>query len=230
MNTACNRPSSGLTLPASVALLCAVGFASGALNTPSAKALLPDFYVEGHGGYGQSDDEPNPYGTGFGGRAGVTLLGMYLGGAATYYLGDTGTPSGLDIAIEQKILQLGGEFGYELGLGPVAVRGYLGAGLVQSEATTTPSTEAGMAAEEVAMAELEMGAPGASAVTSTADAYFVAPGVNGLFAFDLMPGGLLEMFVGLDVSYNLIFGLDFDDVELETSNGMSVLGRLGLRI
>jgi hypothetical protein len=65
----------------------------------------------------------NPLGIGFGGRAGITLSGLYVGADAVYYLGSGDGNGG-----EYRALQLGGELGYGIKVGNVTIRPRIGAG------------------------------------------------------------------------------------------------------
>lgn len=76
-------------------------------------------------GYGTSPNNAavNPLGVGFGGRAGITLFGLYAGAEAVYYLGSGDGNGG-----QYHALQLGGQLGYGIKAGTVTLRPQVGAG------------------------------------------------------------------------------------------------------
>jgi hypothetical protein len=69
----------------------------------------------------------NPYGVGLGVRGGVNLMGLYGGLTFLYHLGGS-----YDVplvgSIKTNAMYYGLEGGYEIGLGPLAIRPYLGLG------------------------------------------------------------------------------------------------------
>jgi hypothetical protein len=124
------------------------------------------------------------YNVGIGARGGLTLpMNLYVGGTILYHLGKTeSTPAG---DITANVWYLGGEGGYDLGVGPLTIRPYLGLGY----------------------ANLRVSAPDACVLgtcvggsNSTGKLAFW-PGVTGLV-------GLGSIFVGADLRYVLLVDVD----------------------
>lgn len=115
----------------------AVSFASVAaavaaftVTTP-AHALGPiDLEIAGRVGYASnpsSTDFPvNPYGFGFGGRAGVSFFGIYGGVSGMYYLGGSTTVDGVSGSYHTGMYGL--EAGYALPIPVVKIRPQIGVG------------------------------------------------------------------------------------------------------
>lgn len=76
----------------------------------------------------------NPYGVGLGVRGGVNLMGLYGGLTFLYHLGGS-----YDVpivgSIKTNVMYYGLEGGYEIGLGPLAVRPYVGLGNFTAKAS-----------------------------------------------------------------------------------------------
>jgi hypothetical protein len=110
-----------------------------ALAPKDAHALGPIGIEVGAKVGGASDSGPLPLGFGAGGRAGVTLFGLYGGLNAMYYLG--GTPSGpAAIVGSTHATQVGGELGYGFKLlDLLTIRPQVGAGNI-SFSSSGPST------------------------------------------------------------------------------------------
>jgi hypothetical protein len=115
----------------------------------------------------------NPYGVGLGVRGGVTVLGLYGGATFLYYLGQS---TSFDVGGEKKsnAMAYGLEAGYELGLGPVALRPYVGVGFMNIHFAVTGTD-----------------------IDDRKSRLYVAPGVTGLFT-------LMGWFVGADLRYTLV--------------------------
>jgi hypothetical protein len=97
----------------------------------SAAALFGDGFgsskIQNDAGNDLSDTTVNPYGLGFGGRAGYTLTShIYVGGIFVYHTGESKDDKG--IKYEASVLYPGLEAGYDLGVGPVLLRPYAGVG------------------------------------------------------------------------------------------------------
>lgn len=99
-------------------------------------AALPLLTLSGslRGLYGSAFGDPvvNPYGPGIGVRAGITLpTSLYLGASLDYFFGASDEVAGIDVSA--SLLQVMGNVGYDLGLGPLTLRPSLGLGLAQSD-------------------------------------------------------------------------------------------------
>jgi hypothetical protein len=106
-----------------VAFVLSVCERASALPLISVSASLRGLY----GSY-TGEGELNPYGFGLGARAGVTLpASLYLGGSLDLFFGETIDGPGGDVSA--SIFQVMGNVGYDLSLGPLVLRPFLGAGL-----------------------------------------------------------------------------------------------------
>lgn len=107
-------------------------------TTREAHALGPlDLEIAAKVGYGTNPDSGsslNPLGFGLGGRAGVSLFGLYAGVSAVYYLGGSETvpcPAGTPCpngSPSAHTLMYGGEFGYGFKISIVTIRPLIGVG------------------------------------------------------------------------------------------------------
>jgi hypothetical protein len=137
------------------------------------------------------------YNLGIGARGGLTLpMSLYVGGTILYHLGKTeSTPAG---DVTANIWYLGGEGGYDLGVGPLTIRPYLGLGY----------------------ANLRVSAPDACVLgtcvggSNSQGKLAFWPGVTGLV-------GLGSVFVGADLRYVLL-------VDVEDGNAFSAFATVGM--
>jgi hypothetical protein len=142
--------------------LVALALALGLLCLPrQAQALGPlDVEVGAKAGAGSNPGGtggPNPLGFGLGGRAGVSLrglFGLYAGVNFVYYLGSNQsvgtTLSGLETTSSHSV-EYGFELGYGYRLGPVTLRGQVGVGSFEIDevvAPNRPSTPGGFPGSE----------------------------------------------------------------------------------
>ena len=125
------------------------------------------------------------YNVGVGARGGITLpMNLYLGASVLYHFGTTNNVGGSDLTT--NVWLLGAEGGYDLGIGPLTLRPYLGLGY----------------------AHLSFAAPGACAagtcvsVSDSDGKVALSPGAAGLV-------NLAMFFVGVDLRYTVL--LDVDD-------------------
>ena len=83
------------------------------------------------------------YNLGIGARGGVTLpFSLYVGGTFVYHLGKSeSTPAG-DVTV--NAFYFGPEGGYDIGVGPLTIRPYLGLGYAHFRASVPESTIAGI--------------------------------------------------------------------------------------
>jgi len=99
-------------------------------NAGSASALGPvDIEVAARGGVSSSPtgDSPNPTGVGIGGRAGVSVIGLYGGGSVMYYFGHKATNAdGTSFSVHT--LMYGLEGGYSIGVPLFTIRPQVGIG------------------------------------------------------------------------------------------------------
>ena len=130
-------------------------------------------------GYGHDLGEPaNPWGIGFGARGGYNLGPLFLGARFVFYLGKTENvvdPFGNPAEASANIWELGLEGGYDLRLGPLALRPGAGFGVASVNADNTLSGS---------QSETEI---------------YVAPGVSVLIDVTR------DMFVGVDGRFQLVF-------------------------
>ena len=125
------------------------------------------------------DASPNPYGLGFGLRAGATILSLYAGATFLYHLGDSIEVAGLKTKL--NALYYGVEGGYDIGLGPFHLRPYLGLGQASFKGTVTGSL-LGKPVESSSSESSLYVAPGAAAIVSVAG-FFVGADVRYLYPF-----------------------------------------------
>ena len=89
-------------------------------------------------GLEMNDGDGNPWGLGFGARGGYTLdMGLYLGGAFEYYLGESESQQTLlgEMSVSVNIWQLMFEVGYDVGVGDsFVIRPKAGLGLASANA------------------------------------------------------------------------------------------------
>lgn len=99
----------------------------------SADGLIPGVYAGLVGGYTATVDQPehvpDPMGPAIGLRAGLTIpmTSLYVGGLFLYHTGEDVTEPERG-RLTSSSYMLGGEVGYELGLGPLVLRPSLGIG------------------------------------------------------------------------------------------------------
>jgi hypothetical protein len=166
-----DRALAGLLLLLST-LVCAPAFADPA--TANSIQIGAGFRY----GFELEPGELNPWGTGLGLEAGVTLPNaVYVGGHFEYFFGET--LEAADIETSGNLWQLTGEGGYDIGLGPIFVlRPKVGAGV------------AGVNAETCDAANV--------CVDDSSTNFALAPGAT----FIIMPPGFS---LSADVRYAMIF-------------------------
>jgi hypothetical protein len=113
-----------------------VGCVAACLAFTSDASALPLLTLSAslRGLYGPGSGDPivNPYGPGLGVRAGVTLpTSWYLGASLDYFFGESEEIAGVDVSA--SLLQVMGNVGYDLGVGPLTLRPSLGLGLAQND-------------------------------------------------------------------------------------------------
>jgi hypothetical protein len=125
------------------------------------------------------------YNVGLGARGGVTLpMNIYVGGTFLYHLGKTESVAGADVTA--NVWFLGAEGGYDLGVGPLTLRPYLGLGYAH-----------------LSVSAPDVCALGTCVSASDSDGKVAFwPGATGLF-------NLGSWFVGVDLRYTVL--LDVDD-------------------
>jgi len=164
--------------------LCTFYVGTASALSPSAGLLVGNGFKEG-------------YGFGLGARAGVTLpLSVYVGGTFVYHLGETKSTAAGDRSV--NVWYVGAEGGYDLGVGPLTLRPYLGLGYAHVRAASPDVCAFGQCVS--------------------------ASGSNGEFA--LWPGvtalvGLGGLFVGADLRYVVL-------VDVEDFNAFSAFATIGM--
>ena len=107
------------------------------LSASADEGIIPGVYAGLVAGYTATVDQPervpDPMGPAVGLRAGVTipLTSLYVGGLFLYHSGediDVERAAGTQATLTSSSYMLGGEVGYELGLGPLVLRPSLGIG------------------------------------------------------------------------------------------------------
>jgi hypothetical protein len=147
-------------------------------------------------GGNESKDGVSAHGAGIGLRGGYTLpMKVYIGAAFVYHLG--GTKEVEQVKYSGSTLYLGVEGGYDLALGPVVVRPYLGLGY------------------GTAKAKAEVG--GRALVDESEGGLAVWPGVMARYQFTDM------LFVGADARYAVITGTD----KITNANGFGMFALVG---
>jgi len=128
-------------LPAAVlGVACAAAAFSFSASASALPLLTLSASLRGLYGAASGDPDANPYGVGLGVRAGVTLpASLYLGASLDYFFGDSAEIAGIDV--NQSLLQVLANVGYDLGLGPLTLRPSLGFGLAQSNVEIGPLDE-----------------------------------------------------------------------------------------
>jgi hypothetical protein len=117
---------------------------AAALVAHDAHALGPlDLEIGAKAGVGTTpggvpSGSPNPLGFGIGGRAGVSIIGLYGGLSGMYYLG--GSQNGLSA---HSVL-LGVEAGYGSKIGPLSLRGTVGIGNIETDVSLSGGAAAGI--------------------------------------------------------------------------------------
>lgn len=112
-------------------LACSLAVCGGLLwaSERDAKALGPIDLEAGLkiGAGTKPNYEPNPFGFGIGGRAGVSLFNLWLGASAMHYFGGSDTLSTGKVEVNTNLL--GGEIGYTIGAIPfLQIRPQIGLG------------------------------------------------------------------------------------------------------
>jgi len=152
----------------------------------------------------------NPFGGGFGARAGFVLSGFYLGATFMDFLG------GSDGGASDQALLLGGEAGYGFRLPPyVTVRPRLGVG-----AAILTHAEPGGGVDVVSSASSSSG----SGPPTTVAHVYLQPGVSTLFAWQ-------HYFVAIDFDVLVVPVITYGPPPAEQTTWLSysVGGALGLR-
>jgi hypothetical protein len=137
------------------------------------------------------------YNVGVGARGGITLpMNLYLGASFLYHFGTTQNTGAGDVTT--NLWLLGAEGGYDLGVGPLTLRPYLGLGY----------------------AHLSFGAPDACAagtclsVSDSDGKVALWPGVAALF-------NLAIFFIGVDLRYTVL-------LDVEDANAFGTFATAGL--
>jgi hypothetical protein len=127
---------------------------------------------------GGTSNGPNPLGFGIGGRGGVSILGLYGGISGMYYLGASQNASapGASSSFSVHSVLLGFEAGYGSKFGPLAIRGTVGVGNIESDYSGS----------------LMFGSQGGSGSSSN-NGLYVEPGVTGVLSLGMW-------FVGADAN------------------------------
>jgi hypothetical protein len=157
----------------------ATGAGLFSLFTPrDAHALGPlDIEIAGKAGYGTNPDSGlgfNPLGVGLGGRAGLSIFGLYAGVNVVDYLGGSQPcppvmATGACPNVSAHTLMYGGEFGYGFKISIITIRPQIGVGSALVSGSTSNST------------------------------LYLEPGVTGLVAFGILIVGVdanLAIFPG----------------------------------
>jgi hypothetical protein len=155
---------------------------AAALVAHDAHALGPvDIEIGARAGVGTAPggtgDGANPLGFGIGGRAGVSIIGLYGGISGIYYLGESKTASAgaVSVSASAHSVLLGVEAGYGSKFGPLSLRGTVGIGNVETDFSTSVSV------------------PGFNFPSGSTNGLYIEPGVTGVLSF----GGF---FVGADAN------------------------------
>jgi hypothetical protein len=132
---------------------------------------------------------------GLGARVGYTLpMKLYLGASFIYHFGSTPTETvgGTSFPVSVSLFYLGPEVGYDIVVGPVVVRPYLGLGYARANAEATN---------------------GAATISKSPDNFAVWPAVAGLYPFTshfsagldarafLVTGGYSTFILSLTAAY-----------------------------
>jgi hypothetical protein len=133
-----NRPNLSRRLPAAaLGVACAAAALSFSADAHALPLLTLSASLRGLFGSAFGDPDANPYGPGIGVRAGVTLpTSLYLGASLDYFFGDSVEIAGADV--NQSLLQVLANVGYDAGLGPLTLRPSIGLGLAQSNVEIGP--------------------------------------------------------------------------------------------
>jgi hypothetical protein len=152
--------------------------------TKEAHALGPlSIEVAAKGGYGTAPDSSasiNPLGATIGGRAGVSILGLYGGIDGEYFFGGSQTTAG--VTGHGHADKYGVQLGYNLGVPFITVRPQVGLGNFTVTASTDAATVAGVAFP---------------AFSKDYSSFYVEPGVVGIISFGMF-------FVAADANALLI--------------------------
>jgi hypothetical protein len=134
-------PNLSRRLPAAaLGVACAAAAFSFSGDAAALPLLTLSASLRGLYGSAFGDPEADPYGPGLGVRAGVTLPGsLYLGASLDYFFGDSVDIAGVEL--NQSLLQVMANVGYDAGLGPLTLRPSVGLGLAQSNVEIGPLDE-----------------------------------------------------------------------------------------
>lgn len=175
-----------------------------------AHALGPvDIEVGAKVGYATNPDSTipyNPFGFGVGGRAGVSLLGIYVGGNLMYYAG--GSVSIFGATATGHALQYGVEAGYGFKIAILTLRPQVGVGSLHTFGTLTD-------------------AAGNSTSLSGPHELYIEPGLTGLVA-------LGPIYVGADANVLILPSVDSTDPNTgattsKTHASFTVHGQVGVK-
>ncbi len=185
------RPSTRNSILFKLGTSILAALAATTLYTPTASAMGPSAGLLVGNGF------KDGYNVGIGARGGLTLpMNLYVGGTILYHLGKTeSTPLG---DITANVWYLGGEGGYDLGVGPLTIRPYLGLGYANLR-VSAPDT-------------CVLGTCVGGSNSQGKLAFW--PGVTGLV-------GLGSIFVGADLRYVLV-------VDVEDGNAFSAFATAGM--
>ncbi len=165
--------------------------AASTLYAPTASAMGPSAGLLVGNGF------QDGYNIGIGARGGLTLpMNLYVGGTILYHLGKTESTAAGDVTA--NIWYLGGEGGYDIGVGPLTVRPYLGLGYANLRVSTPDFCGLGTCVG------------GSNSEGKLA----FWPGVTGLV-------GIGNIFVGADLRYVLL-------VDVEDGNAFSAFATGGM--
>jgi len=179
----------------------------------TAHALGPiDLEIAARGGYAtnpsSTDFGTNPYGGGFGGRAGVSFFGIYGGVSGMYYLG--GSQSVAGVTVSSHTTMEGVEVGFTLPIPLLKIRPEVGVGNATMSASGSSSAVGG-----------------ASIGGGSSSNLYVEPGV-----LVMIPLG--TFFVGADVNAlilpNVVAGYNADgSSSTKAYTSLSVHAQLGVK-
>jgi hypothetical protein len=189
-----------------------VGVAA-ALVAHDAHALGPlDLEIGAKAGVGTApggtSNGPNPLGFGVGGRAGVSILGLYGGISGIYYLGESKsvTSGPVSASVSAHSILLGLEAGYGSKIGPLSLRGTVGIGNIETDYS-------GGAA-----------APGFTLTipNGSNNGLYIEPGVTGIVALGLW-------FIGADANALILPDYPGTDGSKSLEAAFTIHGQLGVK-
>jgi hypothetical protein len=181
---------------------------AAALVAHDAHALGPvDLEIGARAGVGTApggtSNGPNPLGFGVGGRAGVSILGLYGGISGMYYLGESKsvTVLGTTFSASAHSVLLGLEAGYGSKLGPLSLRGTVGVGNIESDGS---------------------GGIAGSPFSGSHNGLYVEPGVTGVI-------GLGMWFIGADANALILPDYQGYDGSKSLEAAFTIHGQLGVK-